>query len=90
MDYEEFLSWAIYYGIEPWGTQIEGVRLASINSAVYNAGLMSSNPKRLKSSPFRPEQFYVGIHRDAPTSGETTSWREKRKTYDKLFGEAIG
>ena len=90
ISYHEFMLWACYYGIEPWGGHVDGVRLASINSAIYNAGLMTSNPKRLRSKPFKPEQFFIGIPSKASISKKQIPWQEKRKAYDKLFGEAKG
>ena len=88
MSVSEFLGWAAYYEIEPWGARLEGIRLASINSSIYNAGLMVANPKKLRSKPFTPDQFYVGVSMDQRSNLKQVSWKAKRKIYDKIFGEA--
>ena len=81
----ELMEWVAYYNIEPWGEKVDGMRAALNTSAIYNAGLMNADPKRLKSKPFTPEQFYVGINPTEVNSKSTPSWKEQKKTFNKFF-----
>lgn len=75
MSVKEFVEWMAFYQVEPWGDSINGIRMAVNTAAVYNAGLMTSDPKRLRSNPFYPKQFFVGIN-----SGKkkVQTWQEQR------------
>lgn len=68
-----------FYQVEPWGDSINGVRMAVNTAAVYNAGLMMSDPKRLRTSPFYPKQFFVGV-----TEGKkkVQTWQEQKAKFD--------
>jgi len=61
LTYKELLEWIGYYEIEPWGSQIEGMRTAANTSAVYNAGLMNAAPKEYNRNPAKPTQFFIGV-----------------------------
>lgn len=86
------MEWIAYYEVEPWGGQVDGIRAASTTAAVYNAGLMQADPKRLRSNPFTAEQFYVGIKSNTKTKTETKTvildWEKKKNSFSKVFGKA--
>lgn len=67
--YEELIEWAAYYELEPWGSQLDGIRMAYNTSTVFNAGLMNASPKQYNSKRSRPKHFFVGVNqveRDKP------------------------
>ena len=70
--------------MEPWGDSLEGIRSGVTTAAIYNAGLMVANPKRLKEKPFFPEEFYVGVNRGKP---KVMSIDEQRTKLDAFFGK---
>lgn len=87
ISYKELMLWLCYYEIEPWGATLDGLRIASATSAIYNAGLMVSNPRKLKAKHFSPDQFYIGVGKEQKKVVKRP-WREQRKIYDKILGEA--
>jgi hypothetical protein len=80
------MEWVAYYNIEPWGQQIDGMRSALNTSAVYNAGLMQADPKKLRNKPFKPEQFYVGVNNETIKSKPRQSWQEQKDIINRAFG----
>lgn len=51
-----------YYEAEPWGSSLEGVRMAHNTAAVFNAGLMNASPKQYNSKRAKPKDFFIGVH----------------------------
>jgi hypothetical protein len=88
MSLKEFMEWVQYYEVEPWGSEISGVRSAVNTSAIYNSGLMMADPKRLRTKPFQPKDFYVGIvDKKAKTrtlKGDKV-WQEHRRHAHAMF-----
>lgn len=73
LTYKEFIEWQAYYEVEPWGSKIEGVRMASNTCAVFNAGLMNASPKQYNNKRSKPKDFFIGVVppiRRRPTSQE--------------------
>ena len=79
---KEFVEWMAFYKVEPWGDSINGIRMAVNTAAVYNAGLMISNPKKLRSNPFYPKQFFVGINEPKK---RVQTWQEQRAKLNTLI-----
>ena len=82
MSLSEFLEWMAYYEIEPWGSQVDGVRAAVNTSAVYNAALLLANPKKFKSSQCKPEDFLVGVNKPKKVY---RTWETQRDMLDKAL-----
>lgn len=57
----ELLEWSAYYSAEPWGSDLDGKRMALNTAQVLNAGLMMADPKKLRTKPFKHEDFYIGV-----------------------------
>jgi hypothetical protein len=77
MTLKEFMEWVAYYNVEPWGSRVDGMRMAVSTAATYNAGLMMNDPKRLRNNPFKAEDFYVGVDcEEKPVKKQ--NWQEMR------------
>jgi hypothetical protein len=63
MDKEEFFEWIAYYNIEPWGSIVDGYRSASIASTTANVALATVNPKKLRSRPYKIDDFLIGVRK---------------------------
>lgn len=85
---KDLMEWIAYYEVEPWGGNVDGIRAASNTAAVYNAGLMQADPKRLRSNPFTAEQFYVGVKSNSKTKKVLRDWENKKNSFSKVFGKA--
>ena len=89
----------MYYGEEPWGAKLDGMRDASLTAAVYNAGLMVANPKQLKEKPFNPDQFFIGVKKDDmqnPSDKNVNTedslennWKQKQQMFMALTGSKV-
>jgi hypothetical protein len=79
---KEFIEWMAFYQVEPWGDSVNGVRMAVNTAAVYNAGLMMADPKRLRTNPFYPKQFFVGINEG---QRKVSSWQDQREKLNTLI-----
>ena len=78
MSTDEFIEWMAFYSLEPWGSGFDDMRSAVNTAAVYNAGLMMSNPKRLQTRPFYPKQFLLG----AQAPRKVLTWQEQRERFN--------
>lgn len=67
-----------YYEVEPWGSQLDGVRMAHNTSAVFNAGLMNANPKRYNSNRSKPKDFFIGI---TETPKKRPTWQQLKRKF---------
>ena len=76
------MSWMAYYNVEPWGSKIDGMRMAANTAGVYNAGLMMSNPKKLRQKACKPEDFYIGVDHQQKKKGLT--WQQHKAIMDAL------
>jgi hypothetical protein len=65
----ELTAWMAYYTCEPWGSEVEGQRHAVTSSTIANVGLGISNPKRLKSKPFKVKDFLVSGSKKEKSKG---------------------
>jgi len=83
MSTKEFMGWIVYYELEPWGSSFDDIRTATNTAAVYNAGLMMSNPKRLQTKPFLAKNFCLGssFHKQ-----KVRGWEEQRASLNRSFG----
>lgn len=68
-------EWYAYYKAEPWGTQEEDRRAATIAATVANTA-----PRKKGSKPYRVEQF---MPRREPT---VQSWRQQKAAFAALTG----
>lgn len=76
MTLKELMEWAAFYELEPWGDNVNGVRMAVNTAAVYNSGLMVADPKRLRSNPFYPKQFFIGVNKGKK---KKEMWQDQRE-----------
>ncbi len=76
MSSRELTAWMAYYSCEPWGHELEGRRHSVTASTLANVGLMMNNPKKLKSRPFRPDDFFIG--------GSKLTTKEKERDTRKM------
>lgn len=53
MTSEEFTLWAAFYGLEPWGCEIDNWRMGMIAATVVNA-----TPRGPRAKAFKPGDFY--------------------------------
>ena len=82
MTLKELMEWMAFYELEPWGNNVDGLRMASNTAAVYNAGLMMADPKKLRTKPFLPKQFYIGINEGKK---KPQTWQDQRKRLEMAF-----
>lgn len=71
-----------YYEVEPWGSKLDGIRMASNTSAVFNAGLMNASPKQYNSKRSKPKDFFIGI---AEEPIKKHSWQTLRQKFLNCF-----
>lgn len=91
MSSRELTAWMAYYSCEPWGHELEGRRHSVTASTMANVGLMMNNPKRLKSRPFKPNDFFIGgsstnEKKVANDSREMPDWSEHKKRLMSVLG----
>jgi len=53
IDSRELTEWAVFFGLEPWGTEVEDWRAALIASTIANS---YRDPKR-RRKPYEPSDF---------------------------------
>lgn len=78
------MEWVAFYELEPWGESLNGMRMAANTSAVLNAGLMMANPKRLRSKPFHPKDFWIGVN-SGQSSTKKEPWELQKARVDMLL-----
>ena len=88
IDSRELTEWAAYYELEPWGTEVEDYRIASVQAMMAN---INRDPKK-KSTPFTPDDFMP--KREQPEI-EEQAWEEQAdilaawaKVWDSNFGDS--
>lgn len=73
------MEWMAFYQLEPWGSGFDDMRSAVNTAAVYNAGLMMANPKRLQTRPYYPKQFLLASQNRIRKS---LTWQEQRDRFN--------
>jgi len=53
IDSRELTEWQIYFGMEPWGTEVDDWRAGMVASTIAN---VNRDPKKQKK-PFEPKDF---------------------------------
>lgn len=88
IDSRELTEWAAYYELEPWGTEVEDLRIATVLAMMAN---INRDPKK-KSTPFTPDDFMP--NREQPETEEQT-WEEQAdilmawaKVWEHNFGDS--
>lgn len=73
MSSHEFSDWVAYYGLEPWGSEINGLRHGLTASVIYNMISSATGGKRSKGL----EHFTIGVRHH---KGESLEDHELKKT----------
>lgn len=72
IDSRELSEWSAYFGLEPWGTEVEDWRAGLVASTIANA---NRDPKRQKK-PYQPKDF---MPQRVPPKEEEQSWEDQAK-----------
>jgi len=54
IDSRELSEWQAYYGIEPWGTEVDDHRFGVVTSTIAN---VNRDPKK-RARPYNPDDFF--------------------------------
>jgi hypothetical protein len=77
MSAEEFESWKAYYELEPWGDKLHGMRAALQTSTIYNAGILSVNPKEFDKFKTSPTDFFIGVGPEKTKKPVRQTWKQQ-------------
>lgn len=72
IDSRELTEWAAFFGLEPWGTEVEDWRAGMVASTIANT---NRDPKKQKK-PFEPKDFMP--KREQEPEKEQTPEEQKR------------
>lgn len=72
IDSRELTEWAAFFGLEPWGTEVEDWRAGMVASIIANT---NRDPKKQKK-PFEPKDFMP--KREQEPEKEQTPEEQKR------------
>jgi hypothetical protein len=81
MTLKEFMEWMAFFEEEPWGSAVDGTRMAVNTAGIYNAGLLIANPKKLRSNQFTHKQFLVGVK---PPPPKKQTWEEQKAILNRF------
>lgn len=81
MSSAELTEWMAFFGLEPWGTEVEDWRAAMVASVIAN---VNRDPKKRKS--YEPKDFMPRY--EAPQVQEQ-SWEEQARLLALAFGGDI-
>lgn len=89
MPFKELVQWISFYELEPWGSEIEGIRHAVTAASSANAGLMMAAPKQLSKRPYKPKDFYVGVPSPDKVPVKVDIARKFHKLGESLKGASL-
>jgi len=72
IDSRELTEWAVYFGLEPWGTEVEDWRAGLVAATIAN---VNRDPKQ-RRKPFEPADF---MPRREQTAAEEQSVEEQAR-----------
>ena len=86
MTLDELIEWMAFYELEPWGDNLNGIRIATNTAAVANAGFMNAAPKAYNKKAFKPKDFFIGVY--AGPKVEQT-WEQQKSMLQKLTKKGV-
>jgi hypothetical protein len=81
----EFMEWAAFYELEPWGSKLDGMRMGLNTASVLNAGMMALDPKRLRNKPYKAQDFFIGVAKHSRPKRKEESWETVKRQLGSLF-----
>lgn len=89
MTSSEFTDWVAYYGIEPWGSEIDGLRQGYTASVIFNTVASAVGSK---STGKDLSNFTIGVRHTKGLTNKEEKQYKLRINYEKLkaFGASRG
>ena len=75
---KELVEWMSFYELEPWGSSLDGMRIAANTAAIYNTRMnMTKNSKTM-----RPQDLFIGVN---TPKKKKMGWQEVKRRMRMIF-----
>lgn len=76
----ELTEWLAFYNLEPFGGNIDALRIGSVNATLAN---INKNPK-LRMKSYTPKDFAIGFSDDSYNGNKQQTWFNHQKIMNSI------